>query len=103
MTIDLKAVRERYQADRGDLRRNVTLAVASANDVPVLLDLVDKLAGTLLVLEWCQGESVGDCADCFRESRQGHAAKRIIDAALTGCGFPDAASRDVERARRAAR
>ena len=55
-------------------------------DIPALLELVDTMAGALLEVEIV-----------------GHLAGHPVDAALTLAGFPDQASRDAERKRRAAR
>jgi hypothetical protein len=73
-----------------------------------LVDLVDAQTGALLDVEWSfvgdlSGMERFECPACNVRKGIDHRARCSIDAALTVAGFPDPASRDAERARRAGR
>lgn len=111
MSIDLKAIRARADTiPRGDLREARSEAVILIrHDVPAMLYLVGALTGALLGSE--RAAECGGCLECCPVCRMclivtvaddgGHADGCPLDAALTLAGFPDFASRDAERARRA--
>lgn len=78
--------------------------------IDLLLDLVDTAIEEFLFLEWIgrftwpNGESRGQCLRCYATQNEvEHTRACSLDAFLTAAGFPDQASRDAERARRATR
>lgn len=88
---------------------DATFIAKARDDVPALLDLVDAMTGALLGSE--RAAECGGCLECCPVCRMclivtvaddgEHAEGCPLDAALTLAGFPDFASRDAERARRA--
>jgi hypothetical protein len=79
----------------------VNRAVAAA--VAVQVDLVDKMTEALLLSEWHRDRDDELSCSCCDDVCPSHDDKCETDAALAAAGFPDQASRDAERARRAGR